>query len=112
MVITACPLMEGSAGSPRICRLKMADCGDRATQARRRIHATVGSVCIWCDQLEKIAFTVFGIRTNGDDSSLFMRAAIGKMIRRGDWYFHTEQRSAKSNQEILRHLVRWITVLN
>ncbi|MCC4617808.1 hypothetical protein LL972_17695 [Xanthomonas campestris pv. asclepiadis] len=60
--------------------MKMADCGNRATQARRCIHSTVGSVRIWCHQLEKIAFSVFVIRTNADDSSLFASAAIGKMI--------------------------------
>ncbi|NJC46420.1 UNVERIFIED_ORG: hypothetical protein FHT06_003742 [Xanthomonas campestris] len=60
--------------------MKMADCGDRATHASSRIHSTVGSARIWCHQLEKIAFKVFAIRTNADDSSRSAAAAIGKMI--------------------------------
>ncbi|WP_155758624.1 hypothetical protein ABQY74_019765 [Xanthomonas sp. WHRI 7064] len=60
--------------------MKMADCGERATHAPSRIHSTVGSARIWCHQLEKIAFNVFAIRTNADDSSRSAAAAIEKMI--------------------------------
>ncbi|CAD7345467.1 hypothetical protein [Xanthomonas arboricola] len=67
--------------------MKMADCGDRATHAPSRIHSTVGSARIWCYQLEKIAFNVFAIRTNADDSSLSAAAAIEKMIGRDTCVF-------------------------
>ncbi len=90
----------------------MADRRDHATHACRCIHSTVGSVRIWYDQLAKFAFSLFGIRTNTDDSSLSASAAIGKMIGRQTGVSPANQWSAKSNQEILRHLVRLVTVLN
>lgn len=90
----------------------MADRRDHATHACRCIHSTVGSGRIWYDQLAKFAFSLFGIRTNADDSSLSASAAIGKMIGRKTGVLPANQWSAKSNQEILRHLGRLVTVLN
>ncbi|WP_434991070.1 hypothetical protein [Xanthomonas melonis] len=47
-----------------------------------RVHETVGSACIWLNQLGKFLFSSFVNRTNGDDSSLSAAVAIEKMIGR------------------------------